>query len=813
MLQQRIYEHAKDTVERLLQRAGNGSGATLLIPDLQRPYRWQPTEIAALVDSLLRGWPFGTLLVWEIGLLKEPEARELIPARTFWSHVDRTGHGGGAVYGKATVPADFSMILDGQQRLQSLLLACQGDDSGFKLYDADWFDVLFPEKERSRAKSHWSWGQLCLDVERFSKQFDRANGDAARIYYQDVLIWVVCNAQKGFSPNRGPSYSAPLPHFDSTRHLRFSKLWALGRADLPLKQVREAHGELLRVHGIDQPRRGELAEQLTELALRIAHVKQTEVAYLKVLPVDANADEASRDRYDEAVVNIFTRLNSGGTPLTQQEILFAWIKRKWLRGETDERDADECFEALRAELEEQGISLGMDELVRGVSVLWSACENRGELLGEAQFRRGLRMNEMAPWLAKRWARVTSNCKALAQALLELEIQQGRHFDSANSLFVLWSWRFLIDEWTSRQSVGFLEGERTAGLLADGIGRWSDRWMLIPQWAGHWQRAENFPKYVRDLGQLWGDLSAEKSVDAALGKWQDRMRAWLEEAKTDALRFVQVIHAERRNTVRRYYALLWAWHMLDARRGRMAKLNLEVKSKKVAAIEVDHIVGYAYWEKELLAELGPNASLDALDDGPNALGNCILLHKNFNVSKQEHPIADLLADVFEFRNNPTLLHQWRESLAVSDPLYDPSDSDVSAIRAAVAERTKIIRTDLAKFIRHEVETVAAEVVDEATNLPWDGEWETVCTDKRLGQSWPDKMRLKQHADGTLTGESDTGGKLTAKIHRDSCEGRWEDGESKGGFRWDFSGSQDEFLGEWGNGRNRRGRGTWTGKRLK
>lgn len=813
MLQHRIYEHAKDTVEKLLQRAGNPSGATWLIPDLQRPYRWQPNQITALLDSLLRGWPFGTLLVWEIGLVKEPEARELIPARTFWSHVDRTESGGGAAYSKAIVPAEFSMVLDGQQRLQSLLLACQGDDSGFKLHDADWFDVLFPEKERSRAKNHWSWGQLCLDVERFSDHYNRVNGDTTRIDYQDVLVWVVCNAQKGFSPNRASGYSAPLTPFDATRHIRFSKLWALGRSDIPSKQSYEAHRELLKVHGIAEPRLDELADQLTELRLRIALIKQTEVAYLKVLPVDVSADEESRNRYDEAVVNIFTRLNSGGTPLTQQEILFAWIKRKWLRAETEERDADECFEGLRAELQELGISLGMDELVRGVSVLWSVCENSGELLGDAQFRRGLRMNEMAPWLAKRWSRVANNCKALAQALLDSEIHQKRHFDSANSVFVLWAWRFLFDEWASRQNVSFLERERAAALLDAGINQWSERWMLIPQWAGHWQRAENFPKYVRELGQLWLDISAEKTADAMYARWQSRMRSWLEDAKTDALRFVQGIHAERRNTVRRYYALLWAWHMLDARRNRMAKLNLEVKSRKAAAIEVDHIVGYAYWQKELLEDLGPNASLDALEDGPNALGNCILLHKNFNVSKQEYPIADLLAGVFEFSNNPVLLQQWRESLAVSDALYNPSDSDVSAIRAAIAERTKLIRTDLAKFIRQEADIVEAEVVVQKTSLPIEGEWEVVSNDKRLGESWTEKMRLKQGADGTLIGEYGDNGKLTAKIYHDRCEGRWEEGESKGGFRWFFSGSQSEFSGEWGNGRNRRGRGEWNGKKMK
>ncbi len=39
----------------------------MLIPDLQRPYVWTPNQVSLLVDSLIRGWPFGTLLMWKVG--------------------------------------------------------------------------------------------------------------------------------------------------------------------------------------------------------------------------------------------------------------------------------------------------------------------------------------------------------------------------------------------------------------------------------------------------------------------------------------------------------------------------------------------------------------------------------------------------------------------------------------------------------------------------------------------------------------------------------------------------------------------------
>jgi len=36
-------------------------------PNSAKPYVWTPNQISLLVDSLIRGWPFGTLLMWKVG--------------------------------------------------------------------------------------------------------------------------------------------------------------------------------------------------------------------------------------------------------------------------------------------------------------------------------------------------------------------------------------------------------------------------------------------------------------------------------------------------------------------------------------------------------------------------------------------------------------------------------------------------------------------------------------------------------------------------------------------------------------------------
>jgi uncharacterized protein with ParB-like and HNH nuclease domain len=120
----RNYSDAAIELHKLVEDASLDSGATLLIPDLQRPFVWTPTQVILLVDSLLRGWPFGTLLLWSI----KNEEKGIIPHRSFWKVVDRTTESPPERVSQAMPPQQFKMILDGQQRVQSLLLAFSGDE-------------------------------------------------------------------------------------------------------------------------------------------------------------------------------------------------------------------------------------------------------------------------------------------------------------------------------------------------------------------------------------------------------------------------------------------------------------------------------------------------------------------------------------------------------------------------------------------------------------------------------------------------------------------------------------------------------------
>ena len=176
-----------------------------------------------LIDSLIRGWPFGTLLTWKVQ--SDDPARDL--ARSFWRVVDRTGGDEGHPISMKHPPGTFHMVLDGQQRVQSLLLALGGDGWGFKLLDQQWHEHLTGTKPRGLGGArHWSLGCLCVDLPSLTDAYTQVRR-ATAIDYTTVLRWVVTDGATGQSKNKKPkTYIEPLAKASTDgRLVRLARLW------------------------------------------------------------------------------------------------------------------------------------------------------------------------------------------------------------------------------------------------------------------------------------------------------------------------------------------------------------------------------------------------------------------------------------------------------------------------------------------------------------------------------------------------------------------------------------------------------------
>jgi len=89
------------SVETTMAQVGNLVDTVLKLPEIQRGYVWSRPQVRDLLDSLYRGYPVGTVLLWQTD--------ELTETRAFAASDVGDGTFGGGQY-----------LLDGQQRLTSL---------------------------------------------------------------------------------------------------------------------------------------------------------------------------------------------------------------------------------------------------------------------------------------------------------------------------------------------------------------------------------------------------------------------------------------------------------------------------------------------------------------------------------------------------------------------------------------------------------------------------------------------------------------------------------------------------------------------
>lgn len=112
-----------------------------LLPAIQREFVWDQEQVRRLFDSLMRGYPIGSFLFWKVD-------ETTAASYTFYDFLTHYHERDNPYATKAVVPTGNSTIaiLDGQQRLTSLNIAIYGSHSEKKKY-AWWNSAdAFPKK-------------------------------------------------------------------------------------------------------------------------------------------------------------------------------------------------------------------------------------------------------------------------------------------------------------------------------------------------------------------------------------------------------------------------------------------------------------------------------------------------------------------------------------------------------------------------------------------------------------------------------------------------------------------------------------------
>jgi hypothetical protein len=144
------------SIRRIVTYLNNveSEGGGFWLPNIQRPFVWSEEQIARLFDSIMREYPISTLLIWK--------TKEVIKHRKFIDNYRRDL--------KLTdfyVPENRHsklLVLDGQQRLQTLFIGLKGSYCGKELYfdvlsgdDAAPEDIRFRFAFKEKVTAAWPW--------------------------------------------------------------------------------------------------------------------------------------------------------------------------------------------------------------------------------------------------------------------------------------------------------------------------------------------------------------------------------------------------------------------------------------------------------------------------------------------------------------------------------------------------------------------------------------------------------------------------------------------------------------------------------
>lgn len=266
-------KYQSETIAQIIKRL-NGN---YFLPAIQREYVWHQDQIVALFDSLMRGYPISSFLFWEL----EPEN---YAKWEIYKFVDNF-HQAGTHNEIANINGvqQLTLVLDGQQRLTSFLIALKGTYTVKKKYanvnsSNSWikqklyFDLLHDpaNEDHTEEDIHYSF--------RFMDAATVLNGDDKQYWFEVGQILNFTSAKD----------------FDSFLEQKSESL----PDTVTKKQVKTFEKNLSRLYSTIWD--------------------QHYIAYY-----------TEHDQDFDRVLTIFVRANQGGTPLSKSDLLLSMMTAKW----------------------------------------------------------------------------------------------------------------------------------------------------------------------------------------------------------------------------------------------------------------------------------------------------------------------------------------------------------------------------------------------------------------------------------------------------------------------------------------------------
>jgi hypothetical protein len=301
------------TISETLRRINGRDIGAIYLPALQRHFVWPHDKICALFDSLMRDYPIGTFLFWEV----DEKRLEESSFYTFIQDYSQFGEGGLNKPAGRSLPPKILGVLDGQQRLNSMYVALLGS-------------YAYYEGGKGRPKTN-----PCYYLERhfYLNVIGVPEEDSERKYEFALLTADEVEAEN-LTQSKCWFRVGEIFYLNSQEEVEVR--WSKFRKALPIGMAISAWAEARAV------------ETLKKLWGKIC----TE-PLITFYPV--------RDRSLTEALDIFVRMNHGGVPLHFRDLLFSTIAANWKEGRI-------AIEKLERELNSVGNGFDFD-----VNSLMLAC--------------------------------------------------------------------------------------------------------------------------------------------------------------------------------------------------------------------------------------------------------------------------------------------------------------------------------------------------------------------------------------------------------------------------------------------------------
>ena len=269
----------------------------LVLPAIQREFVWRREQICRLFDSLMQGYPFGTFLYWRV----DPENSEKFKFFDFVLNYHQRDNPHCPEL-PALVNQKVTAVLDGQQRLTALNIGLRGTIARKLPYRWWKSPDAFPNQ---RLYLDLLWEADPDDEEGLMYNFSFLTDEQAKLKREGECWYPVGDILS--IPDAGPSMTEWL------------------NARLPQDEVTRAHKALYELY-------------------QVVHNKPL-VAYYEEL-----GQELDR------ALQIFIRMNDGGTPLSHSDLLLSIAVAQWT-----EHDARKEINDLVDELNRIGVGFSFSK--------------------------------------------------------------------------------------------------------------------------------------------------------------------------------------------------------------------------------------------------------------------------------------------------------------------------------------------------------------------------------------------------------------------------------------------------------------------